>query len=227
MKKKSKRYQEALKLVDQDKTYTVEEAVTMLKSMPHAKYNETLEVSCQVGVDPKQTDQAVRGSVVLPHGTGKKIKVLVFCEPEKEAEAKEAGADYIGSQELADKINKDGWFEFDCCISTPSMMKVVSRLGKVLGPRGLMPSPKTGTVTDNVAFAVKEAKRGKIDFRMDKASCVHVGLGKISFSKEQLVENVDTFLKALHNSKPSSVKGEFIKSLYLSTTISPSVRLNQ
>ncbi|MCK9574236.1 MAG: 50S ribosomal protein L1 [Candidatus Omnitrophica bacterium] len=226
MKKKSKRYQEAAKLVDVSKAYSIEDAVSILKSMPHAKYDETLEVSCQVGIDPKQTDQAVRGSVVLPHGTGKQVKVIVFCEPEKEAEAKEAGADFIGSQELADKINKEGWFEFDCCISTPSMMKVVSKLGKVLGPRGLMPSPKTGTVTDNVSYAIKEAKRGKIDFRMDKASCVHVGLGKISFSKEQLADNVHAFMDALNNARPASIKGEFIKSLSLSTTISPSVRLN-
>ncbi|MCK9615657.1 MAG: 50S ribosomal protein L1 [Candidatus Omnitrophica bacterium] len=226
MKKKSKRYQEAAKLVDKAKVYSIEEAVSILKNMPHAKYDETLEVSCQVGIDPKQTDQAVRGSVVLPHGTGKQVKVIVFCEPEKEAEAKEAGADFIGSQELADKINKEGWFEFDCCISTPSMMKVVSKLGKVLGPRGLMPSPKTGTVTDNVSYAIKEAKRGKIDFRMDKASCIHVGLGKISFSKEQLAENVHAFMDALNSARPASIKGEFIKSLSLSTTISPSVRLN-
>lgn len=226
MKKKSKRYQEAAKLVNASKAYSIEEAVSILKDMPHAKYDETLEVSCQVGIDPKQTDQAVRGSVVLPHGTGKQVKVIVFCEPEKEAEAKEAGADFVGSQELADKINKEGWFDFDCCISTPSMMKVVSKLGKVLGPRGLMPSPKTGTVTDNVSYAIKESKRGKIDFRMDKQSCIHAGLGKISFSKEQLAENVHAFMDALNNARPSSIKGEFIKSLSLSTTISPSVRLN-
>lgn len=226
MKKKSKRYQEAEKLIDRAKVYSIEEAVGVLKSMPHAKYDETLEASCQVNIDPKATDQAVRGSVVLPHGTGKQIKVIVFCEPEKEADAKEAGADFIGSQEMADKIIKEGWFEFDCCISTPGMMKLVSKLGKVLGPRGLMPSPKTGTVTDNVSYAIKEAKRGKIDFRMDKASCIHVGLGKISFSKEQLAENVHAFMDALKNACPASIKGEFIKSVYLSTTISPSVRLN-
>lgn len=226
MKKKSKRYQEAAKLRDEAKVYSIEEAVGILKSMPHAKYDETLEASCQVNIDPKATEQTVRGSVVLPHGTGRQVKVIVFCEPEKEADAKEAGADFIGSQELADKITKEGWFEFDCCISTPSMMKVVSKLGKVLGPRGLMPSPKTGTVTDNISYAIKEAKRGKIDFRMDKASCIHVGLGKISFSKEQLSENVHAFMDALNNARPASIKGEFIKSIYLSTTISPSVRLN-
>jgi len=221
----SKRYKEAAKLVDEDKRYSVEEAVAILKNMPHAKYDETLEISCQLNIDPKQTEQAVRGSVVLPSGTGKKVKVLVFCEPEKEAQAQEAGADFIGSQELADKITKEGWFDFDCCIATPSMMKVVSKLGKVLGPRGLMPSPKTGTVTDNVVYAIKESKRGKIDFRMDKAACIHVGLGKISFSQEALIENVKAFIEALNASRPASVKGDLIKSLYISSTISPSMRL--
>lgn len=226
MKKKSKRYQEASKLVNEDKVYSIEEAIEALKAMPHAKYDETLEVSCQVNIDPKQTDQAVRGSVVLPNGTGKKIRVLVFCEPEKEAQAKEAGADFLGSQEVTDKIMKEGWFDFDVCIATPGMMKVVSKLGKVLGPRGLMPSPKSGTVTENIPYAVGEAKRGKIDFRMDKASCIHVGIGKISFSKEKLIENSRAFVDALLAARPSSVKGEFVKSIYLSTTISPSVRLS-
>jgi large subunit ribosomal protein L1 len=225
MKKKSKRYQAAAKLVDKAQIYSIEEAVSLLKKMPHAKYDETVEASCQVAIDPKQSDQTVRGSVVLPNGTGKKIKVLVFCEPEKETTAKEAGADYLGSQELTDKIMKEGWFEFDCCISTPGMMKMVSKLGKVLGPRGLMPSPKTGTVTENISYAVQEAKRGKIDFRMDKASCIHVGLGKISFSEKQLNENIKAFVDALIAAKPQSIKGDFLKSIYLSTTISPSMRL--
>lgn len=226
MEKKSKRYKEALKLVDQEKVYSIEDAIASLKDMPHAKYDETLEVSCQVNIDPKQTDQAVRGSVVLPNGTGKKIRVLVFCEPEKESAAKEAGADYLGNQEITDKIMKEGWFDFDVCIATPAMMKVVSKLGKVLGPRGLMPSPKSGTVTENVTYAIGEAKRGKIDFRMDKASCIHVGIGKISFSKEKLIENTRAFVDALLAAKPSAVKGEFVKSIFLSTTISPSVRLS-
>ncbi|MDP2924613.1 MAG: 50S ribosomal protein L1 [Candidatus Omnitrophota bacterium] len=225
MRKKSKRYQEAVKLVNEDKSYSIEEAVEILKKMPHAKYDETLEVSCQLFIDPKQTEQAVRNSVVLPHGTGKKVKVIVFCEPEKEQDAKEAGADHVGSQELADKILKEGWLDFDYCISTPSMMKIVSKLGKILGPRGLMPSPKTGTVTDSISYAVKEVKRGKIDFRMDKSGGVHLGLGKISFPKEALVENVSTFMDALGAVRPQSAKGEFIRSLYLSTTISPSLRL--
>lgn len=223
--KKSKRYSEAVKLADADKGYSIEEAVEVLGNMPRAKFDETLDLSCKLDVDPRQSDQMVRGAVVLPHGTGKKIRVLVFCDHDKEAEAKEAGADYIGSQELADKIAKEGWLDFDYCIATPAMMKVVSKLGRVLGPRGLMPSPKTGTVTDNVAYAIKEAKRGKIDFRMDKFGCIHVGLGKLSFSKEALVENVKSFMDALIAARPSAVKGELIKNVYLSTTMSPSVRI--
>jgi large subunit ribosomal protein L1 len=223
--KRSKRYKEAEKLVDRAKTYSIEEAVEILRKMPHAKYDETLEISCQLYTDPKQTESSIRGSVVLPNGTGKKVKVLVFCEPEKEKDAKDSGADYLGSQEVADKILKEGWFDFDCCISTPALMKVVSKLGKALGPRGLMPSPKTGTVTDNVSYAVKEAKRGKVDFRMDKTGGIHLGLGKISFSKEALSENVHAFVDALNNTRPASTKGEFVKTAYLSTTLSPSFRL--
>jgi large subunit ribosomal protein L1 len=223
--KRSKRYKGAEKLIDRAKIYSIEEAVEVLRSMPHAKFDETLEISCQLYTDSKQTESSVRGSVVLPNGTGKKVKVLVFCEPEKEQDAKAGGADYLGSQEIADKILKEGWFDFDCCIATPAMMKVVSKLGKVLGPRGLMPSPKTGTVTDNVSYAVKEAKRGKVDFRMDKTGGIHLGLGKISFSKEALSENTHAFIDALNSVKPASVKGEFIRSIYLSTTLSPSLRL--
>tara|TARA_B100000315_G_scaffold257534_1_gene306699 strand:+ start:640 stop:1320 length:681 start_codon:yes stop_codon:yes gene_type:complete len=221
----SKRYKEALKKVDFDKAYPLTEAVDVLKSLPKAKFDETIEVSSKLGADPKQSDQLVRGSVVLPAGTGKTVRVLVFCEPEKEKEAKEAGADHIGSQDVIDKILKEGWLDFDCCISTPEQMRLVSKLGKFLGPRGLMPSPKTGTVTENIAHAIKEAKRGKVDFRMDKLSCLHLGLGKISFSKEDILGNLTAFLEALENSKPQSIKGDYIKSFYLSTTMSPSVRI--
>lgn len=224
--KRSKRYKKSLESVDKNKAYSVEEAVDALKKMPTVKFDETVEISGQLGVDPKQTDQMVRGSLVLPKGTGKKVRVLVFCEPEKEAQAKEAGADYIGSQEMVDKIINEGWFDFDYCIATSGMMRLVSKLGKALGPRGLMPSPKTGTVTENVSFAVGEAKRGKVDFRMDKFACVQVGLGKISFKKEDIIENVKAFVEALQAAKPAATKGEFIKSLYLSTTMSPSLRLS-
>lgn len=223
--KRSKRYREAVKVLDSDKIYSIEEAVGVLKNMPHAKFDETLELSVKLGVDPRQSDQMIRGSVVLPHGTGKEIKIIVFCEPDKEQEAKQAGADFVGGQDLVDKIQKENWLDFDYCIATPSMMRVVSKLGKVLGPRGMMPSPKTGTVTDKIEAAVKEAKRGKIDFRLDKFGCINIGLGKISFSEQALVENIRSFVEALFASKTQAVKGDFIKSTYLSTTISPSLQI--
>ncbi len=222
----SKRYLEAKKMVEENKTYPLSEAIDLLKSMPKTKFDEMVEISGKLGADPKQSDQMVRGSVVLPHGTGKQTKVLVFCEPEKEKDAKEAGADHIGSQETIDKILKEGWTGFDCCISTPSMMRSVSKLGKFLGPRGLMPSPKTGTVTENIAHAISEAKRGKIDFRMDKLGCIHVGVGKLSFSVQDLLDNAKTFVKALAAAKPSTVKGDFIGNLYLSVTMGPAVKFN-
>ncbi|MDD5584419.1 MAG: 50S ribosomal protein L1 [Candidatus Omnitrophica bacterium] len=222
---RSKRYKEAAKLVDAKKIYSVEEAITILKNMPAPKFDETLEISCKLQLDPKQTDQLVRGSVVLPKGTGKTIKIAVFCEPEKESAAQASGADQIGGQDLISEITKSGTFSFDYCIATPAMMKFVSRLGKILGPKGLMPSPKNGTVTDNIAHAVKEAKRGKIDFRMDKFSCIHVGLGKLSFSKEALIENTRAFLEALVNTRASTVKGDFIKTMFLSRSMSPSLRI--
>jgi large subunit ribosomal protein L1 len=223
--KPSKRYLASLELVDKDKVYSKEEAVDVLKMMQHTKFDPTLEFSCKLNVDPKQSDQIVRGSVVLPHGRGKKVKVTVFCEGEKEQEAREAGADYVGGEELINKVLKEGWLDFDYCISTPSMMRVVSKLGRILGPRGMMPSPKTGTVTEKITAAVKEIKQGKVDFRMDKFGCIHAGLGKISFSKEALLENLQVFLNALRASRPAAVKGEFIKSCWLSTTMSPSLKI--
>lgn len=222
----SKRYLEAKKMVEEDKIYPLGEAIELLKSMPKLKFDEMVEISGKLGADPKQSDQMVRGFVVLPHGTGKQVKVLVFCEPEKENDAKEAGADHIGSQETIDKILKEGWIDFDCCISTPSMMRSVSKLGKFLGPRGLMPSPKTGTVTENVTHAIAEAKRGKIDFRMDKFGCIHVGVGKLSFSHQDLLENIKAFVNALTAARPAAVKGDFISGLCLSATMSPSVKFN-
>ncbi|MBU0693176.1 MAG: 50S ribosomal protein L1 [Candidatus Omnitrophica bacterium] len=223
--RQSRRYLETKKLIDKDKLYSMKEAIEILKSAPPVKFDQTLELSCKLSVDPKQSEQMVRGSVVLSHGTGKKIKILVFCEPEKEQEAVNSGADYAGSQELIDKISKENWLDFDCCIATPSMMKFVSKLGKILGPRGLMPSPKTQTVTENISYAIKEVKQGKIDFRMDKLGCIHIGLGKISMSSQALSENVRVFLDALINSKPAAVKGDFIKSVCLSATMSPSLRV--
>ena len=222
--KRSKRYKKSEKLVE-DKIYTLKEAVETLTKMAECKFDETLEFACKLNVDSKQSDQMVRGAVVLPHGIGKEVKVLVFCEPEKEAQAREAGADYVGAQDFVDKIEKEGWYDFDYCIATPSMMRVVSKLGRTLGPRGLMPSPKTGTVTDNVAFAVKEAKRGKVDYRMDKTGGVCVGLGKMSFTKDALLENAQAFVDSLLSVKPPSVKGELFKNYYLSRTMSPSLRV--
>ncbi len=212
-------------MADADKSYSVEEALEILLAMPRPKFDETLEVSAKLGVDPAQSEQAVRGWAVLPNGTGKTVRVLVFCETEKEKEAKEAGADYIGSEEVINKILNDGWLEFDCCIATPGQMKSVSKLGRFLGPRGLMPSPKTGAVTENVSYAIKEVKRGKVEFRMDKFGCIHCGIGKISFGQEALKQNVKTFLEALAAAKPPSVKGDFIKNIYLSATMGPSLRM--
>ena len=223
--RRSKRYREAEKKREFEKEYTLAEAVELIAKMPRVKFDETIEVSCKLGVDPAQSEQMVRGSLVLPHGTGKTVRVLVFCEPDKESEAKDAGADHIGTKDVAEKILKEGWMEFDCCISTPGMMREVSKLGKVLGPRGLMPSPKTGSVTPNVAHAVKEAKRGKVDFRMDKFAGVHIGLGKLSFKKEALIENVRAFLDALIAARPAAAKGDYLKYVYLSSTMSPSVKV--
>jgi len=225
MGKHSKRYLECRKLVERGKEYSLQEAIEILKKMPHPKFDETVELSCKLNVDPKKSDQVVRGSVVLPHGRGKVVRVLVFCEAEKEEEARQQGADFVGGQELVDKILKEGWLDFDCCISTPSMMRLVSKLGRILGPRGLMPSPKTGTVTTNISYAIKEAKRGKVDFRMDKTGCVHLGVGKISFPPEAILENIRTFKEALNAAKPQACKGELVKSVYLSSSMGVGIKV--
>ena len=221
-----KRYKQAAASLVKENSYSIEEAVELLKNFPKGKFDESIEVSIKLGVDPKKSDQMVRGSTKLPHGTGKTIVVLVFCEPEKEQEAQGAGADFVGSQDLIDKISK-GWTDFDYCISTPSMMRNVSRLGKILGPRGLMPSPKSGTVTDNLAFAVKEAKGGKLDFKMDKFGSLNTSVGKISFSKEEIVNNINAYMTGLVHARPQSVKGRFIKSMTVSTTMGPGLKIDQ
>lgn len=223
--KRSKRYNEALKVVDKEKTYSLEDAIGTLKKMPGVKFDETVDISVKLGVDPSKSEQAVRGSAKLPHGTGKDVRVVVFCEPEKESDAKDAGADYVGSSDLISKV-ENGWMDFDYCISTPSMMRNVSRLGKVLGPRGLMPSPKSGSVTDNLSYAVKEAKEGKVDFRMSKLGNLSAGVGKVSFSQPALIDNINAFLASLIKAKPSASKGKFLTSVYLSSTMSPSLRLS-
>jgi len=223
--KRSKRYKAGEELVDRNKYYSWEEAIDILKSMPPTKFNQTLEVSIKLGIDPRKSEQMVRGSAKLPAGLGKKKKILVFCEPEKEEEAKQAGADFVGSKELIEKISK-GWLDFDYCIATPSMMREVSKLGRILGPRGLMPSPKSGTVTDNLTWAINEAKQGKLDYKMDKFGSLNVGVGKISFPKEKLLENLRAFFSSLIQAKPSSCKGKFIKSVSLSLSMSKGLRVS-
>jgi len=225
MAKHSKRFLEAKKLVDSGKVYELKEAIEILKQMPSAKFDETVEVSCKLNVDPRKSDQMVRGSCVLPHGTGKKIKVLVFCKSDKAKEAIDAGADYAGLEEYIKKI-QEGWLDFQYCIASPDVMRDVGKLGKILGPRGLMPSPKTGTVTPNIASAVKQAKQGKVNFKMDKFGVVHVGVGKISFPQQHLEENIRAFLEALIASKPQTAKGVFINSCYICKTMSPSLKIN-
>ena len=223
--KPGKRYRESLTKVDQTKEYGIEDAVEALKTMPVAKFNETVEFSARLGVDPKHADQQVRGTVVLPHGTGKTVRVLVLTRGEKEQEASAAGADFVGSNELMEKI-KGGWFDFDVAIATPDMMADVGKLGKLLGPRGLMPNPKSGTVTFDVAKAVKDSKGGKIEYRVDKGANVHVPVGKMSFEKQQLVDNIKALAMELLRAKPASAKGKYIRSVHISSTMGPSVAID-
>jgi large subunit ribosomal protein L1 len=224
--KPGKRYRESAAKIDSARQYPIEEAVEVLKSFPPSKFDETIEFSARLGVDPKHADQQVRGTVLLPHGTGKTIRVLVLTRGEKEQEAKTAGADSVGSVELIEKI-KEGWFEFDIAIATPDMMGEVGKLGKLLGPRGLMPNPKSGTVTFDVAKAVREAKAGKIEYRVDKGANIHVPVGKMSFEKQKLVDNIKALAQELVRAKPASAKGKYIKSMYISSTMGPSLAIDQ
>ena len=226
MAKRGKKYIGALKKYNHLDEYQLDEALKILKEISYANYDETVEVHMKLGVDPRHSDQIVRGSVTLPNGTGKKVRVLVFAKGEKIKEAEEAGADYVGGQEYADKIAKEGWLKFDKVIATPDMMGVVGRLGKILGPRGLMPNPKIGTVTFDVANAVKRAKAGEVEFRVDKTANIHVGVGKKSFDNDKLKENIITLYEAIVKSKPSAAKGKYIKSFHIATTHSPSVKIN-
>ena len=225
MVKIGKRYKTAENIIDRGKEYAIEEAVGILKEFPPAKFDETVEVSCKLNVDPKKSDQIVRGSVVMPNGLGKDVRVLVFCKSEKEKEARDAGADFVGSGDLVEKI-KSGWLDFDVVITTPDMMREVGKIGKILGPRGLMPSPKNGTVTEQISRVVKESKSGKLDFKMDRTGNINAGVGKVSFAKESLVENIRFFLDALAKTKPASAKGEFIKSVSVSTTMGPALAIS-
>jgi len=224
--KRGKRYSNAIKLVDRTVQYDVTEAVNLVKQTAVAKFDETIEAHIRLGVDGRHADQQVRGAVVLPHGTGKTVRVLVFAKGDKVTEAEAAGADYVGGEELVPKIQNEGWFEFDVVVATPDMMGVVGRLGRVLGPKGLMPNPKAGTVTMDVAKAVKEIKAGKIEYRLDKTNIIHVPIGKASFSSEQLVENFQTLIGAIIKAKPATAKGQYLRSVTLASTMGPGIKIN-
>lgn len=226
MARRSKRYREIASSVDFAKNYTLEEAVAILQKCPSVKFDQTVDVSIKLGVDPKKSDQQVRGTVSLPNGTGKSLSVLVFASGDKIKEALEAGADYAGSDELFEKV-KGGWTGFDVVIATPDMMREVGKLGKVLGPRGLMPTPKAGTVTTNVAVAIQEIKKGKIEFKLDKHAVCNAGIGKLSFSKEAIMENARALLVALVRAKPASAKGQYIVSMALSSTMGPGLKIDR
>ena len=218
-----KRYKESLKLVEKGKKYGAEEALTIIEKMPKAKFDETVELHVKLGVDSKHADQQVRGTVVLPHGTGKTLKVLVFAKGPKAEEAEKAGADYVGAEELIPKIQNDNWFDYDVVVATPDMMGVVGRLGKVLGPKGLMPNPKSGTVTMDVTKAINEIKSGKVEYRLDKTNIIHLGFGKVSFGADKLLENYETVMDAIIKAKPAAAKGQYIRSVAVSTTMGPSI----
>ncbi len=224
--KRGKTYLESEKLIDKTKNYDAKEALETLTKMPKRKFDETLELHVKLGVDSKQADQQVRGTVVLPNGTGKTQKVLVFAKGDKAKEAEEAGADYVGAEELVPKIEKENWFDYDVIVATPDMMGVIGRLGKVLGPKGLMPNPKSGTVTMDVTKAIQEIKSGKVEYRLDKANIIHLGFGKVSFGAEKLLQNYETVMDAIIKAKPAAAKGQYIKSIAVSTTMGPSIYIN-
>ncbi|EAC4257214.1 50S ribosomal protein L1 [Listeria monocytogenes] len=225
MAKKGKKYQDALKQIDANKVYTAEEAVELAKKIDFAKFDATVEVAFRLGVDPKKADQQIRGAVVLPNGTGKTQRVLVFAKGEKAKEAEAAGADYVGESEFVEKINQ-GWFDFDVIVATPDMMGEVGKLGRVLGPKGLMPNPKTGTVTMDVTKAVNEIKAGKVEYRVDKAGNVHAAIGKVSFDAAKLVENFRTVNDVLQKAKPAAAKGTYVKNLSITTTFGPGIKVD-
>jgi large subunit ribosomal protein L1 len=222
----SKRYRAANEAIDASKLYRLEEAVDLLQGFPALKFDESVDLAINLGVDPKHADQMVRGAIVLPHGTGKEMRVLVFAKGDKEKEAREAGADHVGGEDLAKKIQGENWLEFDRVIATPDMMSVVGRLGKILGPRGLMPNPKLGTVTMDVASAVREHKAGKIEYRVDKSGIIHASIGRRSFEPRQLVENAAALIEVVVKAKPAASKGVYLKKIAISTTMGPGVRID-
>ena len=223
----SKRYAESVKLVDKTKEYEAKEALEIIEKMPKTKFDETVELHVKLGVDSKHADQQVRGTVVLPHGTGKTQRVLVFAKGPKAEEAEKAGADFVGAEELIPKIQNDNWFDYDVVVATPDMMGVVGRLGKVLGPKGLMPNPKSGTVTMDVTKAINEIKSGKVEYRLDKTNIIHLGFGKVSFGTEKLLENYETVMNAIIKAKPAAAKGQYIRSVAIAKTMGPGVFINQ
>ena len=223
----SKRYAESVKLVEANKEYDIKEALDVIEKMPKTKFDQTVELHVKLGVDSKHADQQVRGTVVLPNGTGKTQKVLVFAKGPKAEEAEKAGADFVGAEELIPKIQNENWFDYDVVVATPDMMGVVGRLGKVLGPKGLMPNPKSGTVTMDVTKAVNEIKSGKVEYRLDKNNIIHLGFGKVSFGADKLLENYDVIMNAIIKAKPAAAKGQYIKSVAVATTMGPSMFINQ
>jgi len=225
--KRGKKYLESLKLVDRTKLYEPREAMELVQKTAPAKFDETVEAHIRLGVDSRHADQQVRGAVVLPHGTGKTARVLVFAKGEKATEAEKAGADYVGAEDLVTRIQKDNWFDFDVVVATPDMMGIVGRLGRLLGPKGLMPNPKAGTVTNDVAKAVADIKAGKIEYRLDKTNIIHCPIGKVSFGTEKLLENFRTLMEAIIKAKPAAAKGQYLKSVTVASTMGPGIKINQ
>jgi len=224
--KRGKKYLESAKLIDRASLYDPDEAVVLVKKAATAKFDETIEAHIRTGCDGRHADQQIRGAVVLPHGTGKTVRILVFAKDAKAEEAKAAGADYVGGDELIPKIQNENWFEFDVVVATPDMMGVVGRLGRVLGPKGLMPNPKAGTVTMDVTKAINDIKAGKIEYRLDKTNIIHVPIGKVSFTEEQLADNFQTLISAINKAKPAAVKGQYLKSVTVTSTMGPGVKIN-
>ena len=224
--KHGKKYQDSVKLIDHLNQYDPADACDLVCKTGKAKFDETVEIHVRLGVDPRHADQQVRGAVVLPHGTGRTIRVLVIAKGAKAAEAQAAGADYVGAEDMIAKIQQENWFDFDVCVATPDMMGLVGRIGRVLGPKGLMPNPTSGTVTMDVTKAIKEIKAGKVEYRLDKTAIIHCPIGKVSFGTEKLQENLQTLMDAINKAKPAAAKGTYVRSLYLSSTMGPSVRVN-
>ncbi|WZL72644.1 50S ribosomal protein L1 [Clostridiaceae bacterium 35-E11] len=226
MPKRGKKYQESMKLIDRTNAYEPQEALELVVNTAKAKFDETVEAHVKLGVDSRHADQQVRGAIVLPHGTGKTRKVLVFAKGEKQKEAEMAGADYVGAEDMVEKIQKENWFDFDIVVATPDMMGLVGRLGRVLGPKGLMPNPKSGTVTFDIEKAVKEIKAGKVEYRLDKTNIIHVPIGKVSFGAEKLSDNFKALMGAIIKAKPAAAKGQYLRSIIVTSTMGPGIKIN-